>query len=80
MAIEYKIKWQKPKDYHPVDLMKALPSPISRQMTEIYNYSIVEDGFFFVDNLEDERVAGHAFKLFLDEALTHTNQVEVQKL
>ena len=49
-------------------------------MTEIYNYSIVEDGFFFVDNLEDERVAGHAFKLFLDEALAHTNQVEVQKL
>ena len=80
MAIEYKIIWQKPEDYYPTDLMKSLPSPISRKMAEIYNFSIVEDGFYFIDNLEDARVASYALKLFLDEALMYTNQVEVQKL
>jgi hypothetical protein len=80
MAVEYKIKWKKPTNYKPVALMRSLPSPISRQMTEIYNYSLDDDGFYFRDNLVDEQVAGHAFKLFLDEALAHTNQVEVHKL
>ncbi len=52
MGIEYKIKFAVPSDYDPSSLFRKLPSPIDRRaMTEIYNYSVEKDGFYFVDRL-----------------------------
>jgi hypothetical protein len=80
MGIEYKIQWQMPDDYHPFSVLRKLPSPISRQMTEIYNYAVKEDGFYFFDNFVDHGVAGHAMKLFIDEALKYTKEVSIRRL
>ncbi len=49
-------------------------------MTEIYNYSVEKDGFYFLDNLVDQAVAGHAMKLFVDEAMKHTEEVSIREL
>jgi len=49
-------------------------------MTEIYNFSVEEDGFYFLDNLVDQGVAGHAMKLFVDEALSYTKEVTIREL
>ena len=78
--MEYKIKWQMPEGYDPSSVLRKLPSPISPQMTEIYNYSVEEDGFYFLDNLVDQNVAGHALKRLIDEALKHTDQVTICEL
>jgi hypothetical protein len=52
MGIEYKIKFAVPSDYDPGSLFRKLPSPIDRRaMTEIYNYSVEPDGFYFADRL-----------------------------
>jgi hypothetical protein len=40
----------------------------------------VDDGFYFVDNLIEPTVAGHAMKLFIDEALKHGDKVTIRKL
>ena len=49
-------------------------------MTEIYNYSVEEDGFYFLDNLVDQHVAGYAMKLFVDEALRFSDEIYVSEL
>ncbi|MCA9740918.1 MAG: hypothetical protein H6695_18605 [Deferribacteres bacterium] len=80
MKAEYKIKFEMPKDYNPSDLFMSLPSPLSSIMTEIYNYSIEPYGFYFLDNLVDQKRAGYAMKLFIDEAFKYTKRVEIQKI
>jgi hypothetical protein len=81
MAKKYKIKAAVPSSFNPASLFKNMPSPIHRQtMSEIYNYRIEEDGFYFVDSLVDTKVASVAFRLFMDEALKFGNAVEVIKL
>jgi len=80
MGQEYKIKWSPPKDYDPSSVLRKLPSPISSEMTEIYNYSVEEDGFYFLDNLVDQHVAGYAMKLFVDEALRFSDEIHVSEL
>ena len=80
MKIKYKIKWQIPDDYSPSAVLRKLPSPISQQMTEIYNYSVLDDGFYFLDNLVDQTVSGKAMKLLIDEALKYTDEVRICKL
>jgi hypothetical protein len=80
MSNEYKIEWQKPDNYEPWDFLQTLPSPISTEMTEIYNYSVEDDGFYFLDNLIELTVAAHAMKLFIDEALKHVDKVTIRKL
>ena len=80
MKKEYIIEWQIPKGYNPSTLLRDLPSPISNKMTEIYNYSVEADGFYFLDNLVDQRTAGHAMKLFIDEALANTEDVKIKKI
>lgn len=80
MGIEYKIKWKIPEDYDPSSILRKLPSPISSQMTEIYNYSVEDDGFYLLDNQVDQTVSGHAMKLFVDEALSHTEEVTIRNL
>ncbi len=78
MSIEYKIKFPVLADYDPSALFKQLPSPINRStMSEIYNYRIEQDGFYFVDRLVNDKVASVAFKLFVNEALRHTGSVNI---
>jgi len=79
-STEYKIKWKAPDGYDPSAVLQKLPSPISRDMREIYNFSVTPEGFYLVDRHVDSSVTGHAMKLFLDEALSHTDTVTVCKL
>jgi len=80
MGQEYKIRWNPPEGYDPSSVLRKLPSPISREMTEIYNYSVEEDGFYFLDNLVDQPVAGYAMKIFVDEALRFSSQISISEL
>lgn len=80
MGMEYKIKWQMPKEYDPSSVLQTLPSPISREMTEIYSYSVEDNGFYFRDNLVDKVVSGYVMKLFVDEALKYNNEVTICEL
>lgn len=56
MGIEYKITWTQPRDYDPRSVLQRLPSPISPNYEEIYNYAVEQYGFYFVDNLVDKAV------------------------
>ncbi|XCN75041.1 MAG: hypothetical protein Q3M24_10010 [Candidatus Electrothrix aestuarii] len=80
MGLEYKITFEVPDDYDPSSVIKKLPSPISSNMTEIYNYSVEEDGFYFLDNLVDQIVAAYAMKLLIDESLAYSESIKIQKL
>jgi hypothetical protein len=78
MGRAYEIKFAVPADYDPTKLFRRLPSPIDRQaMTEIYNYAIEADGFYFVDHLVNRDVAAVALRSFLGEALRLADPVEV---
>ena len=58
MGNEYKLQFKVPENYDPAALFKRLPSPIQRStMTEIYNYTIERDGFYFIDHLVNDAVA-----------------------
>jgi len=80
MKVEYKIKFEIPKDYDPSEILRKLPSPISPKITEIYNYSVEPYGFYFLDNLVDQKVAGHAMKIFIDECFKYSRIVKIQKI
>jgi hypothetical protein len=78
MGLEYKIRFNVPDNYDPTALLKRLPSPIQRSSTtEIYNYKIERDGFYFIDHLVNDPVASHAFRQFINEALSLSSKVEV---
>ncbi|MDD2600610.1 MAG: hypothetical protein PHO37_15535 [Kiritimatiellae bacterium] len=79
-STEYMIEWQPPEGYDPSGVLRRLPSPISRDMREIYNYSLKPKGFYLIDRHIEPSVTGHALKLFVDEALSHTDMVTVLKL
>jgi hypothetical protein len=81
MATErkYLIRWDAPGDYSPRELLRMLPSPIGRG-NEIYNYSVEKDGFHVIDRGIDDRVTGHALKLFLDEALRYSEEVVIHQI
>jgi len=79
-STEYMIEWKKPDGYDPSGVLRKLPSPISREMTEIYNYAVKPEGFYLIDRHVKSTVAGHVLKLFVDEALSHTDAVTVRKL
>jgi len=80
MDREYMVRWVPPEGFDPSPTLLGLPSPIAPGFREIYNYSVKEDGFYFVDRQVDPRTAGEALKLFIDEALKHTNEVVVERL
>lgn len=81
MNKEYKIIFAMPPHYNPGPLFQKMPSPIHRKtMSEIYNYRVEKDGFYFVDSLVDANVAAVAFRLFVDEALQYSKSVEVREL
>jgi len=76
---EYLIKWEQPEGYNPSSVLQQLPSPISRDIKEIYNYSVEPEGFYVFDRNIDSSVVGYAIKLFIDEALRYSESVEVIK-
>ena len=80
MKKEYKIIFEMPKTYKSNDVLNKLPSPISNQMTEIYNYAVKDYGFYLLDNLIDQKTAGEAMKIFIDEALKYSKSIEVVEL
>jgi len=80
MKKEYKIIFDMPKAYKSKEVLNKLPSPISNQMTEIYNYSIEDYGFYLLDNLVDQTTTGKAMKIFIDEALKYSKSIEVVEL
>jgi hypothetical protein len=78
MGLEYKLRFNVPENYDPTSLFKKLPSPIHRpSMTETYNYKIERDGFYFIDHLVDEAISAKAFKQFVNEALSLSEQVQL---
>jgi hypothetical protein len=78
MGLEYKLRFNVPANYDPTQLFKKLPSPIHRpSITELYNYKIEQDGFYFIDHLVDERISAVAFKMFVNEALSLSEQVQL---
>ena len=77
---EYRIEWNRPKSHDPSHVLKQLPSPISPDVREIYNYSVEDYGFYFIDRGIDDSVSGHAMKLFVDEALEYGDEVKIRKL
>jgi hypothetical protein len=77
---EYMIEWEKPEGYDPSSVLQQLPSPISRDMREIYNYAVKPKGFYLIDRNIESTVAGYAMKLFVDEALAHTDKVVIRRL
>ena len=77
MKKEYKIIFDMPKAYKSSEVLRKLPSPISSQMTEIYNYSVEDYGFYLLDNLVDQSRVGEALKIFIDEALKYSKSIEV---
>ena len=80
MKKEYKIIFDMPKAYKSLDVLNKLPSPISSKMTEIYNYSVEDYGFYLIDNLVDQKTTGEAMKIFIDEALKYSKSIEVVEL
>lgn len=81
MGKEYRIKFVVPVDYNPANLFKNLPNPIHRQtMSEISNYKIEKDGFYFSDALVDSNVSSVAFRQFVEEALKHSKSIEIVEL
>ncbi len=80
MKKEYKIIFDMPKAYKSHEVLNKLPSPISSQMTEIYNYSVNDYGFYLLDNLVDQKTIGEAMKIFIDEALKYSKSIEVVEL
>ncbi|HUH42463.1 MAG TPA: hypothetical protein VLZ29_05060 [Sulfurimonas sp.] len=80
MKKEYKIIFDIPKAYKSREVLNKLPSPISKQMTEIYNYAVKDYGFYLLDNLVDQQTVGEAMKIFIDEALKYSKSIEVVEL
>ena len=80
MEKEYKIIFDMPKAYKSREVLNKLPSPISSEMTEIYNYAVEDYGFYLLDNLVDQRTIGEAMKIFIDEALKYSKSIEVVEL
>ena len=68
MKVEYKIKIDMPDGFDPTGVLKKLPSPISPEMTEIYNYPVEKYGFYFIDNHVDQKTSGHAISCLLMNA------------
>lgn len=78
MGIEYKIKFTVPADYDPAILPRKLPDPIEQpSAAEIYDYSLEQDGFYFVDHLVNGTIASVALRTIIDEALNHATHIAV---
>ena len=80
MGLEYKIKCDLPSDYSPRSVLMKLPSPIKKGTgEETYNYRVESDGFYLVDHLNERKTASIALQIFIDEALRHSESIEIFK-
>jgi len=80
MGREYKITCTPLRDSELSQLLRKLPSPIQRpQMWEIYNYSVEDDGYYFIDHLIDRSTAASALLIFLDAALSTDQSVTISE-
>ena len=79
-STEYMIEWKQPDGYDPFGVLNKLPSQLTRDIREIYNYSVKPEGFYLIDHNLEPRVVGHAFKLFVDEALSFTDTIVIRRL
>jgi hypothetical protein len=71
MGREYFIATKPPSGDRLNTLLRRLPSPIKHlTITEIYNYRVDPDGYYFVDHLVDRTVAATALLVFIDDALS----------
>jgi hypothetical protein len=78
MGREYKIKCSLPGKAELDAMFRRLPSPIHRNpLTEIYNYKVEADGFYFIDHLVDTETASVALRIFIDAALGSNQSVEI---
>jgi hypothetical protein len=81
MGREYKIKCKVPDGAQLNAMFQRLPSPIHRKpLSEIYNYKVEPDGFYFIDNLVDANTASLAFRIFIDSALSANDMIEISEL
>jgi hypothetical protein len=81
MGREYKILCKPVEGTALRELLWGLPQPFHRpQMKELYNYSVHEDGYYFVDHLVDRKVAAIGLQMFLDAALSTGEAVTVVEL
>jgi hypothetical protein len=80
MGREYKIKCIVPSKANLDAMFRRLPSPIHREpLTEIYNYKIEADGFYFIDHLVDAKTASVALRIFIDAALSSNPAIEISE-
>lgn len=78
MGREYKIRCVVPGKAALDAMFRRLPSPIHREpLSEIYNFRIEADGFYFVDRLVDTNTASVALRMFIDAALSSSRSVEI---
>lgn len=80
MGREYKIKCRVPNGPQLDAMFKRLPSPIHpAPLSEIYNYKVEPDGFYFIDHLVDSKTASLALRLFIDSALGVNDVIEISE-
>ena len=78
MGREYKIKCSLPSDYKPLSVLMRLPSPMKKGSgEETYNFRVEADGFYLIDHLNERQTASLALQIFIDEALSHSESIEI---
>jgi hypothetical protein len=78
MGREYKIKCNLPSGYSPRNVLMKLPSPMKRGSgEETYNYRVEADGFYLIDHLNERTTAAQALQIFIDEALSYSEAIEI---
>lgn len=81
MGKEYTIKCKIPPSQELQRMFARLPSPIHRApLSEIYNYKVEKDGFYFIDHLVDTTTASVAFRVFIDAALLANETIVISEL
>jgi hypothetical protein len=81
MSREYKILCKPVEGEELYTLLHGLPPPFHRpQMQELFNYSVDDDGYYFIDHLIDRSVAAVGLQMFLDAALSTDGIVTVLEL
>ncbi len=81
MGIEYKIRFSVPATYSDANVRKKLPPSFDEKVkAESYSYALEPDGFYFLDTLANINTSSLAFRRLVDEALLHSESVEVIEL
>ncbi|KRD31505.1 hypothetical protein ASE35_16040 [Lysobacter sp. Root916] len=76
MGIEYKIRFEVPPRYDHSAVAGRLPTAADAAGA-IYGYELEADGYYFIDHLVDPAIAAVAFRRLVDEALRHSDLVQI---